>query len=148
VPPRRITTVKGGDHVQGSQCPTSRQAPDGGSRLRRSPQQMGQPVRHRPRRIAMSAACRTIHVRYFAITSSRGSARIALRRPQPRIGTLPSIKLPFAPIGWSGIACARPLGTIAAAILTFYVSRLAICEHNMRMTRIAARFALRSVRRR
>ena len=35
--------MRGGDDVQGSQCQTGWQAPGAGSRLRRSPQQMGQP---------------------------------------------------------------------------------------------------------
>ncbi len=63
-----------------------------------------------------------------------------------QIGTSSSIGPPFAAIGRSGVASARPPSRITAAILTFYVSRLGICEHNMmRMTRIADWFASLSV---
>jgi len=60
---------------------------------------------------------------------------------QHRIATLPSIGLPFASIGRSGVACARAPSMITAAVLTFYVSRLGICEHNTRMTSIADRLS-------
>ena len=64
-------------HVQGSQCQTGRQAPGAGSRVRRSPQQMGQPVRDRPRRLARRGDREIPRMDRAAARTHGGAARTA-----------------------------------------------------------------------
>ena len=120
--------------MQGPQCQTGRRALNAGSRLRRSIQQVGNLFASRRDASRDEVVANTAH----GWCSSRHPRRHRTRQTE----SLSSIRLPHAPIRCTGAASSRLLGTIATAMLAFYVSRAIICGHDMGMMGITDRFAL------